>query len=118
MPSAGGAANPAVFDRNKHSRVKFLDLNIRAVYTTTMVEFEFCVYWKPGNAYVYLPYGSYHSRHVFRGWLKAEMHRLLTHSSKVNIWLEECSKFYYHLRARGYPACAIDAKFSKLSWNQ
>ena len=38
-----------------------------------MVDFEFGVYRKPGNAYVYLPYGSYHSRHVFREWLKAEM---------------------------------------------
>ena len=26
MPSAGGAANPAVVDRTKHRRVNFLDL--------------------------------------------------------------------------------------------
>ena len=38
MPSAGGAADPAVFDRNKHRRVSFLDLDVRAVYTITMVE--------------------------------------------------------------------------------
>ena len=107
-----------MFDRAKHRRVNFLDLDIKALYTTTMVEFEFGVYRKPGNAYAYLPYGSYHSRHVFRGWLKAEMHRLLTHSSNINIWLEECHKFYDHLRARGYPARAIDATFRKVSWNQ
>ena len=83
MPSARDAADPAVFDRTKHRRVNFLDLDIKAVYTTTMVEFEFGVYRKPGNAYAYLPYGSYHSRHVFRGWLKAEMHRLLTHLSNL-----------------------------------
>ena len=35
-----------------------------------MMEFEFGVYTKPGNAYAYLPYGSYHSRHVFRVWFK------------------------------------------------
>ena len=46
------------------------------------------------------------------------MHRLLTHSSNINIWLEECHKFYDHLRARGYPARAIDATFRKVSWNQ
>ena len=40
MPSVGGAAYPAVFDRNKHRRIKFFDLDIRDVYTTTMVEFE------------------------------------------------------------------------------
>ena len=43
MPSAGRAADPAVFDRNKHCRVSFLDLDIRAMYTTTTVEFEFGV---------------------------------------------------------------------------
>ena len=39
IPSAGGAANQAVFDRTKHGRVNFLDLDIKAVYTTAMVEF-------------------------------------------------------------------------------
>ena len=90
----------------QHSRVNFLDLDIRAVYTTTMVEFEFGIYTKPGNACAYC---SYHSRHVFRGWLKAKMHRLLTHSSNINIWLEGCHKFYDHLRA-SYPACSVDAR--------
>ena len=36
MSSAGGAANPALFDlihQNKHRRVNVLDLDIRAVYT-------------------------------------------------------------------------------------
>ena len=75
-------------------------------------------YWKPGNAFVFLLCCWYHSRHAFRGWLKAEMHRLLTHSSNTNIWLEECHKFYYHMLARGYLACFIDATFSKVSWNQ
>ena len=115
MPSARGAAYPAVFNWNKH---RFLDFDTRAVYTNTMVEFEFGVYSKPENAYTYPPCCSYHSRHVCRGWLKAEMHRLLTHSSNVNIWLEECHKFYYHLRARTYPAHALDVTFRKVAWNQ
>ena len=38
MLSAGGAAYPAVSYQNKFH---FLKLNIRAVYTTTMVEFVF-----------------------------------------------------------------------------
>ena len=51
MPSAGGAADPAVFDLNKHHRVNHcLDLDISTVYTTTKVEFEFGLYRKPGNA--------------------------------------------------------------------
>jgi hypothetical protein len=67
---------------------------------------DFKVYRKPGSAYAYLPYGSYHARHNFRGWLKAEMHRLLTHSSKPSVWLKEITFFYNHLRDRGYPARA------------
>ena len=46
---------------------------------------------------------SYHARHVFRGWLKAEMYRLLTQSSSPATWLEECGVFYNHLRNRGAP---------------
>ena len=60
------------------------------------------------------PYSSYHSRHVFCGWLEAEMHRLLKYSSNVNI----CCKSYYNLRAKGYLARAINATFCKFSWNQ
>ena len=82
------------------------------------VGFEFSVYRKPGNAFSYLPYGSYHARHIFRGWLKAEVLRLLTHSSTPTIWIEECRRFYDHLRRRGYPASAISSTFQKVSWNQ
>ena len=49
----------------------------------------------------YFLYSSHHSRYVFRGWLKAGMRRLLAHSSNVNICLEECGKFFDHLRAQG-----------------
>jgi hypothetical protein len=66
-------------------------------------------------AYANLPFGSYHARHVFRGWLKAEMHRLLTHSSSPAVWLEECDLFCSHPRNRGYQYKAIDATFSKVN---
>jgi hypothetical protein len=98
--------------------VNFLDLDVTVVYSSGSADFAFKVYRKPGTAYVYLPYGSYHARHVFRGWLKAEMHRLLTHSSNPTIWLDECAVFYSHLRNRGYPSRAINATFRKVNWNQ
>ena len=50
--------------------------------------------------------------------VQAEIHSLPTHSSNIYIWLEECRKFNDHRQARGYPARAIDATFSKVSWNQ
>ena len=123
IPTAVDAANPAIFDQHQHSRVNFLDLDISITRLSGMAEFAFKVfafkvYRKPGSAFAYLPYGSYHARHVFRGWLKAELHRLLTHSSNPTVWLEECRFFYDHLRNRGYPIQAIDSSFHKVNWNQ
>jgi hypothetical protein len=117
-PSAEDAVNPAKFDQYRHRQVNFLDLDITIVYSQASADFAFKVYRKPGTAYAYLPYGSYHARHVFRGWLKAEMHRLLTHSSSPTVWLEECAVFYSHLRNRGYPTRAIDSTFRAINWNQ
>ena len=117
-PSSVDANHPARIAQDQHRRVSFLDLDLRVVYSTGSAEFAFKVYRKTGNAYAYLPYGSYHARHVFRGWLKAEMHRLLTHSSSPAVWLEECRFFYEHLRNRGYPAKAINACFREINWNQ
>jgi hypothetical protein len=36
----------------------------------------------------------------------------------VKIWIEECRRFYDHLRRRGYPAAAISSTFQKVSWSQ
>ena len=117
-PSVMDAVNPAKFDQHQHRRVNFLDLDIQIVNSCGHSEFAFRIYRKPGNAYAYLPYGSYHARHVFRGWLKAELQRLLTHSSSPTVWLEDCRIFYDHLRNRGYPVKAIDASFRSINWNQ
>ena len=46
------------------------------------------------------------------------MHRLLSHSSSPDVWLEECGVFYSHLRNRGYPSKAIDSTFRTVNWNQ
>ena len=91
------ATDPAMLVQQQLRRVNFLDLDIRFVSSHGSTAFEFRIYRKPGNAYAYLPHGSYHARHVFRGWLKAEMQRLLTHSSCQSVWLEECCIFYEHL---------------------
>ncbi len=84
--------------------MKFLDLDMTIVYSDGSADFACKACRKPGTAYAYLPYGSYHARLVFRGWLKAEMHRLLTRSSNPAVWLEECAVLYSHVRNRGYPS--------------
>ncbi len=81
------AINTAKFDQLQHRQLSFLNLNSTVVYSPGSADFAFKVYLKSGTAYAYLPDGSYHARHVFLGWLKAEMHRLLTHSSSPSVWL-------------------------------
>ena len=117
-PPAQDATNADNFDFQMHQKVNFLDLEIKVLLTEEIPCLDFKVYRKPGSAYAYLPYGSYHARHIFQGWLKAEMHRLLTHSSNPDVWFEEITFFYNHLRDRGYPARAIDSTFRKFNWNQ
>jgi hypothetical protein len=73
-------------------------------------------YRKPGNAYAYIPFNSFHGRHTFRGWIIAEILRLLTHSSEIEFWQQEGIFFYHHLRARGYPRRFLQAVFDEVTW--
>ena len=87
--------------KKKLRRVNFLDLDIRAPFTTIMLEIEFCVNRKPGilagNDYGHFPCCPYHSRHVFRGCLKAEMHGLVgDYSFSSNIGLKNVVKLLQH----------------------
>ena len=59
------AADPAMLVQHQLRKVNFLDLDIQFVRSHGLAAFSFNIYRKPGNAY--LPYGSYHARHVFRG---------------------------------------------------
>jgi hypothetical protein len=112
------AIDPRKYNKLGLLHVNFLDLDINIVRSEISTYFNFKVYRKPGSAYAYLSYGSYHARHIFRRWLKAEMHRLLTHSSNPDVWLKEITVFYNHLREKGYPVKAIDSAFKEINWNQ
>ncbi len=93
--SNGDATDPKTID--------VLDLNIRIVDQRDSVGFELRVYRKPDNSYSYLPFGSFHARHITSGWLKAELQRLFTLSSTPAIWMEECRKFYEHFAEKRLP---------------
>ncbi len=73
-------------------------------------------YQKPGNAHAYIPFTSFHARHTFRGWLLAELLKLLTHSSTVDIWQDEGEFFYPYLCSRGYPPDFLRAVFREITW--
>ena len=116
-PVGVDATDPAVLVHHQRC-VYFLDFDIQFVCSHRSAELTFRIYHNSGNAHTYLPYGYYHARHVFLGRLKAEMQRLLTHSSNPSVWLKECRNFYEHLHNRGYHARAIDFCFRSFNWNQ
>ena len=66
----------------------------------------------------YLSPPSMLGRHTFRGWILAELLRLLTHSSTVEIWQEEGEFFYHCLSARGYPRVFLRAVFREVTWGR
>jgi hypothetical protein len=116
------ATDPMVVKEREHGQVHFLDLDMWVKYvsvarrTDTIFRVLFRPYRKPGNAYAYIPFNSFHGRHVFRGWITAEILRLLTHSSELEIWKQEGAFFYHHLRARGYPRWHLAAVFERVTW--
>jgi len=105
-----------VDEKPANQSVNFLDVSIRIVQRNKEFGIEFKVFHKPGNSYSYLPFGSFHARHVMKGWIKAELLRLLTHSSNFEDWIEECRFFYEHLRGRGYPIRELRSAFKDVSW--
>ena len=102
-----------------HGQVNYLDLDMslqRVVsWTGATIRVLFRPYRKPGNAYAYIPFSSFHGRHTFRGWVLAELLRLLTHCSTPELWREEGSIFYHHLCSRGYPWSFLRTVFQEVT---
>lgn len=90
----------------------FMDLEI--TISKSVPAFE--VYSKPRNSYAYLTRDTFHPRHIFPAWIKAELLRILTHCSTQKKWAEHCRSFYEHLRERGYGARFILTEFRKIAW--
>jgi len=90
----------------------YLDLSIEISHDSIQYE----VFSKPGNAYAYLPYGSFHVRNSFRAWIKALLATALTHSSSYSRWSSRCQLLFTKLRQRGYSASFLSSEFAKVSW--
>ncbi len=116
------AVNPLLVTARRHEQVNFLDLDMslqrKVGRTGTTIRVIFRPYHKPGNAYAYIPFSSFHGRHTFRGWVLAEILRLLTHSSTLEIWREETMVFYHRLCSRGYPRWFLRTVFQEITWSR
>lgn len=89
-------------------------LDVSAEISKGSIHYE--VYSKPGNAYAYLPLGSFHVRCSFPGWIRAELIRRLTRSSDQTRWAKNCQLFYSKLRDIGYGSKFLLAEFAKITW--
>ena len=114
------AIDPLMVTSERHQRVNYLDLDLarslRGTRKARTFQISIRPYRKPGNAYAYIPFNSFHGRHTFRGWVVAELLRLATHSSTPDTWLKETKVFYHHLRSRGYPSMFLEQVFKEVTW--
>ena len=95
------------------NKAVYLDLRIE-ISDDNRIHYE--VYSKPGNAYAYLPHGSFHVRTSFATWIRGLLFTALTHSSDIDRWSKRCRLLFTKLRDRGYDANFLLAEFSKVSW--
>lgn len=104
--------------RNSLRSADFLDITVFADYSTATLRFGYRLFRKPNNAYAYIPRQSYHAKSNFAAWIKAELLRILTHSSKLEFWLEERAFFFNLLRGRGYSYRDLIPTFQSITWTQ
>ena len=76
-----------------------------------------CVYQKPLNKYLYIPWSSAHPSHCMRGLILGELRRYILRESSVVGFIRIRNAFYTRLRARGYPASFLRRVFKELDYN-
>ena len=82
----------------------FLDLTIyKGPRFHTSGHLDLDVYQKPSNKFLFLPYGSYHHQHVFKGWVHSYIARLRLNCTDEDRYRLRRQQFYHQLQARGYP---------------
>lgn len=77
----------------------FLDLDIMAQEGKVILK----NYVKPVNKFLYLPFISFHTQQVKRGFIITELKRLIKNSSTESFFNESAAMFAHNLLARGYP---------------
>jgi hypothetical protein len=94
------------FDFISHSsEAAFLDLRIhKGERFEASGIFDLAVHQKKMNLYLYIPYNSFHTDAMKRGFIQTELMRYIRNSSNVKDYSRLKQVFYERLRARGYPA--------------
>jgi hypothetical protein len=86
------------------SHIDFLDLTIyKGDRFNKEGRLDIKVYQKPLNAYLYLPFNSFHPRAQMTAFITGELRRYVRNSSDINAYIEIRQLFFQRLRYRGYP---------------
>jgi hypothetical protein len=97
--------------------VNFLDVQIyKGPIFATTDHLDTTIHQKALNLYLYIPYSSAHPLHVKKAFIRTELQRYIRLISSRAVYLEQRDRFYYRLRARGYPRKFILHCFSTVKY--
>jgi hypothetical protein len=94
--------------------VDFLDLTIYKDGNKIRTK----IFQKPLNAYLYLPFSSYHANHVKTGFIRGELIRYVRNCSLEKDFLKIRKDFYVRLLSRGYPSTFLLPIFQNIFFSQ
>lgn len=95
------------------SHGEFLDLCIDITSNNTI---HYSTHQKALNAYLYLPFRSFHTKHTKKGFIKGELLRYKRNSSTEAAFVNTKRLFFQRLRARGYPSSFLCPIFDIVRW--
>jgi hypothetical protein len=72
---------------------------------------------KPLNKYLYIPPFSFHSKGVFKGFIRAELVRYIVTNTDVHWYNCMVAKFRHRLLQRGYNPSVVDAAIASVSFD-
>jgi hypothetical protein len=96
----------------ERNRNHFLDADILTVKGLDGLTVETRLYRKFLNRHLYIPWSSAHPVHTKKGFVKAELTRLVMLCSQYGWFADARKEFHGHLRRRGYPSETLDKWFS------
>lgn len=93
-----------------------LDLHVFKGPSLAQGRLDYKVHQKTLNKYMYLPIGSAHKPNVHKAWIKAELIRYITHSSREEYYVEMVDVFTSRLVARGLGLNFLNSVVASVSY--
>lgn len=94
----------------------FLDVKVN--WNCRSYRFDTQTFQKPMNKYPYLPYKSFHTKAMKKGFIKGEAIRYARLSSRKKHFTHLISLFTVRLMKRGYPKSFIEKSLSTVEWEK